>query len=89
VPGTNSTFSANRGESSYKDIVVGKLLAFFGRATHRDAEDLFFILDSEAPGELLPRAKKKDPEFDLYWLAVALKHVEQLPESIGERMWRW
>lgn len=70
--------------NSYPDIVVDKLLAFFGRWTHRDAVDLFFILERENSEELFARAKEKDPGFDLYWLAVALKQVEGFPDSIAE-----
>ncbi len=68
--------------NDYQDIVVDKLLAFYGRATHRDAVDLQFILEKEEPTRLFAKAKEKDPGFDLYWLAVALKQVEEFPDSI-------
>lgn len=70
--------------NGYQDLVVGKLLAFFGRSSHRDAVDLLFILQREDPEDLFARAKEKDPGFDLYWLAVALRQVGEFPDSIAE-----
>jgi hypothetical protein len=55
--------------------VVDKLLAFFGRWTHRDAVDLYFILQRENPHDLFEKAGRKDPGFDLYWLALALQRI--------------
>lgn len=66
----------------YKDIMVDKLLAFFGRAEPRDAIDLFFILKKENIGELADLAAEKDPGFDLYWLAVAMNEVKDFPDDI-------
>jgi len=68
--------------NNYKDITVDKLLTFFGRWTHRDAIDLFFILKKESIDNLLGIAKQKDPGFDLYWFAVALNQVEDFPDDI-------
>jgi hypothetical protein len=61
---------------------VDKLLAFFGRAEPRDAVDLFFILQTESFSELTCLAAKKDPGFDLYWLAVALEEVQSFPDEL-------
>jgi predicted nucleotidyltransferase component of viral defense system len=61
--------------NDFQDLVVDKLLAFFGRAEPRDAVDLYFILESEDFWELTELAAKKDPGFDLYWLALALDKV--------------
>lgn len=68
--------------NDYKDIIVDKFLAFFGRAEPRDAVDLFFILKEETIGDLADLASKKDQGFDLYWLAVALRKVKDFPDEI-------
>ena len=68
--------------NDYKDIIVDKFLAFFGRAEPRDAVDLFFILRKESIEDLAELAAKKDPGFDLYWLAVALRKVKDFPDEI-------
>ena len=68
--------------NDYKDIIVDKFLAFFGRAEPRDAVDLFFILKEETIEDLAELASKKDPGFDLYWLAVALRKVKDFPDEI-------
>ena len=69
--------------NDYTDLIVDKLLAFFGRMEPRDAVDLFFILKNEDLWKLTELAKQKDLGFDLYWLAVALKEVESFPDRIG------
>lgn len=69
--------------NDYKDITVDKLLAFFGRVEPRDAVDLYFILEKENFWELTDLAKKKDPGFDLYWMAVALEKVKDFPDKIS------
>jgi hypothetical protein len=71
--------------NDYKDIIVDKFLAFFGRAEHRDAVDLFFILKKDTIEDIAELAAKKDPGFDLYWLAVALRKVKDFPDEIA----RW
>jgi predicted nucleotidyltransferase component of viral defense system len=71
--------------NDYKDIIVDKFLAFFGRAEPRDAVDLFFILKKETIEDIAELAAKKDPGFDLYWLAVALRKVKDFPDEIA----RW
>ncbi|MGY4707429.1 nucleotidyl transferase AbiEii/AbiGii toxin family protein [Candidatus Bipolaricaulota sp. J31] len=68
--------------NDYQDLVVDKLLAFFGRAEPRDAVDLFFILKEEDFWELAELAGKKDPGFDLYWLARALEKVQDYPDEL-------
>lgn len=68
--------------NDYKDLVVDKLLAFFGRAEPRDAVDLFFILKTENIGKLMELGKEKDPGFDAYWFAVALEKTRSFPDSI-------
>lgn len=69
--------------NDYTDLIVDKLLAFFGRAEPRDAVDLFFILKDEDFWKLTELAKGKDPGFDLYWMAIALKKVENFPDEIN------
>jgi hypothetical protein len=71
--------------NDYQDLIVDKLLAFFGRAEPRDAVDLYFILQGEDLWQLVELAGQKDTGFDLYWLAVALEKVEQFPDEID----RW
>lgn len=71
--------------NNYKDIIIDKFLAFFGRVEPRDAVDLFFILKKEDIWDLTELAIKKDPGFDLYWLAVALEKVKDFPDDIN----RW
>ena len=51
----------------------------------RDAVDLYFILEKENFWELSKLAKKKDPGFDLYWMAAALEKVKSFPDEIN----RW
>jgi len=70
--------------NDYKDLIVDKLLAFYGRAEIRDAVDLFFILKTEDVWELVKFAKQKDPGFDLYWFANALHKVKNFPDDINE-----
>ncbi len=68
--------------NSYKDLIVDKLLAFFGRVEPRDAVDLFIILKKEKLWELARLAQQKDPGFDLYWLAVALEKTQGFPDDL-------
>ena len=70
--------------NDYQDIVVDKILTFFGRWEHRDAIDLFFILRTEPIENLIKMAKQKDPGFDLYWFGIALKEVDAFPDEIGK-----
>lgn len=68
--------------NDFQDLVVDKLLAFFGRAEPRDAVDLAFIFREVSPWELLDLAPAKDPGFDLYWFARALEKVEGFPDEV-------
>jgi len=71
--------------NDYRDLIVDKLLTFFGRWKHRDAIDLFFILENEPIETLMEMAKEKDPGFDPYWFCMALKEIEPYPDEIA----RW
>ncbi len=64
---------------------MDKFLAFFGRAEPRDAVDLFFIPKKETIKDIAKLAAKKDPGFDIYWLAVAPGKVKDFPDEIN----RW
>jgi Nucleotidyl transferase AbiEii toxin, Type IV TA system len=68
--------------NGFKDLAADKLQAFSGRTEARDAVDLFFILKTEDLWELSALAKEKDPGFDLYWLAVAMKRTQEFPDEI-------
>ena len=70
--------------NDYLDLVVDKLVTFFGRWKHRDAIDLFFILKVEAIETMMEMAKQKDPGFDLYWFSMALKEVDAFPDDIAQ-----
>jgi hypothetical protein len=72
----------NVNVNDYKDLIADKLLAFFGRAEPRDAVDLFFILKKESLEKIMRLAKKKDPGFDPYWLAVAFEKTSDFPDDI-------
>lgn len=62
---------------SLKDIASNKLLALFGRAALRDFIDIFFLAGKGGFTQttLIQDAKKKDPGFDPYWLAVAFERI--------------
>lgn len=81
-PPVDSAFGVKVND--YTDIIVDKLLTFFGRAEPRDAVDLFFILKKEDLRKLLELAPQKDPGFDLYWLAAAFEKVRDFPDEIGQ-----
>jgi hypothetical protein len=70
--------------NDYTDLIVDKLLAFFGRAEPRDTIDLFFILKTEDFWKLIELAKQKDPGFDLYWLAIALHKIKNFPDNLRD-----
>jgi len=71
--------------NSYRDLIVDKLLAYYGRAEPRDAVDLYCILQQEPLDPLLLLAARKDPGFDLYWFAVALNRAATFPDE--EERW--
>lgn len=70
--------------NDYEDLIVDKLLAFFGRVEPRDAVDLFFILKKENIDKLITLAEKKDPGFDVYWLAIALEKTSSFPDNLEQ-----
>jgi hypothetical protein len=70
--------------NDYTDLIVDKLLAFFGRAEPRDTIDLFLILKKEDFWKLIELAKQKDPGFDLYWLAIALHKIKNFPDDLRD-----
>ncbi len=67
--------------SDWADLIVDKVLAYYGRAEPRDAIDLYFIFQNEPVRKLLELAAQKDPGFDLYWFAVALNRVADFPDQ--------
>ncbi len=69
--------------NDFKDLIVDKLLAFFGRSEPRDAVDLYFILQRESLWNLTELASQKDKGFDLYWLGAAFEKVEDFPDNIN------
>lgn len=69
---------------SYMDAITDKFLTYFGRAAHRDAVDLYFILGREDFWKLCEKAKIKDEGFDLYWMAAALKKIETFSDDLAQ-----
>jgi hypothetical protein len=68
-----------------RDIAANKLLALFGRATLRDFIDVFFLIrDKFEKNDLILMAKKKDPGFDLYWLATAFERIRDFSTDSPE-----
>lgn len=68
--------------NNIEDLKADKTLAFFGRDKPRDAIDLFFLLKQEKLDDLLALAVQKDPGFDLYWFAIALKRTSSYPDEL-------
>jgi len=68
--------------NDYEDLKADKVFAFFGRTEPRDAIDLFFFLKQEELDDLLALAAQKDPGFDLYWFAIALKKTGNYPDEL-------
>lgn len=72
---------------SLKDIAANKVLALFGRATLRDFVDVFFLIKEKfRKNELISMAQKKDPGFDLYWLATAFERVHEFSVDSPEML---
>ncbi len=72
---------------SLKDLAANKLLALFGRAMLRDFVDVFFLTKEEfTKNDLVLMAKKKDPGFDLYWLATAFERVHEFSADSPEML---
>ncbi len=74
--------------NDFQDLIVDKLLAFFGRAEPRDAVDLYFILKSEDVWELVKLAAQKDPGFDLYCSLSPWRRFRISPMSWNAGRWR-
>jgi len=70
--------------NDYIDLIVDKLLTFFGRWKHRDAIDLYFILKTEQIETLMEKAKQKDHGFDPYWFCSALREIKEFPDEIND-----
>ena len=68
--------------NDFEDLKADKVLAFFGRTAPRDAIDLYFFLKQEPLDKLLLLAAQKDPGFDLYWFAVALRNTNDYPNEL-------
>lgn len=68
--------------NDFEDLKADKVLAFFGRTAPRDAIDLFFFLKQDSLDRLLSLAAQKDPGFDRYWFAVALKSTNNYPDEL-------
>ena len=72
---------------SLRDIAANKLLAIFGRAMLRDFVDvLFLVREKFEKNDLILMAKKKDPGFDLYWLATAFERVREFSADSPETL---
>jgi len=72
---------------SLKDLAANKVLALFGRATLRDFVDVFFLTKEKfGKNELIPMAQKKDPGFDLYWLATAFERIHEFSADSPEML---
>ncbi len=71
---------------SLTDIASNKLLALFGRATLRDFIDVYFLIHQGhfSKGQLIDRAKQKDPGFDLYWLGVAFERIQNFDSNSAD-----
>ncbi|MDI6693468.1 MAG: nucleotidyl transferase AbiEii/AbiGii toxin family protein [Anaerolineales bacterium] len=80
VPSTEGIWVNN-----YQDLIIDKLLAYYGRAEPRDAVDLYFILQNSSIEALIEKARAKDPGFDLYWFVIALNRSSEFPDELD----RW
>jgi hypothetical protein len=70
---------------SLPDIAANKLLALFGRANLRDFIDVFFLVKEKFnKSELIKKARKKDPGFDLYWLGNAFERINEYTDDSPE-----
>ena len=67
---------------SLVDIASNKILAFFGRAELRDFIDVYFLSQEHfTKKELIEKAGRKDPGFDLYWFGVAMERMRDFLDS--------
>lgn len=61
------------------DIACNKLSALFDRAESKDFVDLYFLHQEFLPfSEILSKAKQKHVGLDDYWLAQALRRIEEI-----------
>lgn len=69
---------------SLDDLAAGKLLALFSRAEERDFIDLYLLVREKGytVDRLIELAGKKDPGVDDYYLALAFKQADRLPDNI-------
>jgi hypothetical protein len=69
------------------DIATNKLLTLFGRANLRDFVDVYFLINEIfKKGDLIEKAKIKDPGFDIYWLGVAFERVNAFSTDSQEML---
>jgi len=70
---------------SLADIAAGKLLALFTRAAARDFIDVYWLVRDGhfTIDQLVALAKEKDPGVDFYYLAIAFRQVDTLPDDIA------
>jgi len=67
---------------SLPDLAANKTLALFGRAALRDFIDVYCLATTTfSKADLLEKAAKKDPRFNLYWYGVALAQIETFVEN--------
>jgi predicted nucleotidyltransferase component of viral defense system len=72
---------------SLRDMAANKVLALFGRATLRDFVDVFFLVKEKYEKiDLIQMAQKKDPGFDLYWLATAFERIHEFSADSPEML---
>lgn len=72
---------------SLRDIAANKVLALFSRATLRDFVDVFFLIKEKfEKKDVILMAQKKDPGFDLYWLATAFERVHEFSVDSPEML---
>lgn len=76
----------NLNVDNLDDIAANKILALFSRATFRDFVDIYFLVKKKYFNEndLIEKAQKKDPGFDVYWLGVALGRMENFSKDIED-----
>ena len=87
-PTTTFTAYPQLKVDSLVDIASNKLLALFGRATFRDFVDVYFLVQKGkfSKQQLLDGAQRKDPGFDLYWLAVAFERINTFADDSQEML---
>jgi len=68
---------------SLDDLAAGKLLALFARAEERDFVDVYLLVREKryTMAQLVELARRKDPGFDEYYLALAFQQADRLPDD--------